>query len=267
MSRLEEALSKAGKLRGAEDDTKKMKLAIRQEYAIEKISSPYIITSNESGSPISEEYRRFKSILFRETKLDFLNTIMVTSSINNEGKSLTSVNLAIALAQEIDHSILLIDADFRNPSLHKYLGVDYKYGLSDYLMRDIDIADILIRMNIGNMVFLPAGRLVENPVELLSSDKMKAFMNEVKNRYVNRYVLVDTPPILSCAEGIAIGSYVDGIIFVVREGLTKKEFIEDALNMMQGLNILGTVLNGKNEMNTDGHYYQYYNKYKGKGQK
>jgi exopolysaccharide/PEP-CTERM locus tyrosine autokinase len=258
MSKLEKALEKAGELREFGDSTKAGKVEIHQEYKTKKISSPYVVTVNQPHSYVSEEYRRLKSMLIRETKSDFLNTIMVTSAIKNEGKSLTSVNLSIAMSQEIDHSVLLVDADLRNPMLHDYLGIDYKYGLSDYLMGDIDISEVLIRTGIGNMVFLPAGRPVENPVELLSSKKMKDLLNDFKHRYMNRYVIIDTPPILACPEGIPIGSFTDGVIFVVREGLAQRSFVENALSMIQGLNILGVVFNDIKETNPDGSYSQYY---------
>ena len=265
MSKLEEALEKANRLRNsAAIDDKSRKLDVFQNVEPRKIDNDYIVTLTRPDSPIAEEYRRLKSMLIRETKADFLNTIMITSSVNGEGKTLTAVNLAVTLAQEIDHTILLIDADLRKPMIHECLGIKYKYGLSDYLTQYIDISKVLIKTGIGNMVLLPAGRIVRNPVELLSSEKMKALIKELKQRYMDRYIIVDTPPILSCAEGIAIGSYMDGIVFVVREGQAQKKTIEDALSMIQELNILGLVFNNVSAANLDGHYSPYNYGYKHK---
>jgi len=262
MSKIEEALAKAARLRESTVKDKVIKSdGVRRVEAV-KSGNQYIVTAIEPDSPVAEEYRRLKSMLLRETKKDFLNTIMVTSSVGGEGKSLTSINLAVALAQELDHSILLVDADLRKPMIHEYLGLEYKRGLSDYLIGEMDISEVMIKTGIGNLVVIPAGRMVENPVELLSSGKMKALVKELKQRYMDRYVIIDTPPILSCSEGIAIGSYVDGVVFVVQEKKAQKKTVEDALNMIKGLNVLGLVFNNVSEVNLDGHYSHYYYKYK-----
>ncbi len=173
MSKIEEALEKANKLReSAVRDTDRFKHTSEKIEQI-KVENLSLVTITQPNSPIAEEYRRLKSILIRETKSNFLNTIMVASALDSEGKSLTSLNLAITMAQEIDHTILLIDADLRKPMIHEYLGITCKYGLSDYLTKDIDLSEVLIKTGIGNLIILPAGGPVENPVEVLSSEKMK----------------------------------------------------------------------------------------------
>ncbi|MBI4847312.1 MAG: polysaccharide biosynthesis tyrosine autokinase [Nitrospirae bacterium] len=271
MSKIEEALEKASKLREPDDNNggKIVYDTSNIELRKTKITSPYMVTVTQPDSPVSEEYRRLKSIVIRETKTDFLNTIMVTSAVEGEGKSLTAVNLAISLAQEIDHTILLIDADIRKPRAHEYLGIDYKYGLSEFLTQDLDLSEVLIKTDIGNLLFLPAGHSVENPAELLASDKMKALIREVKHRYMDRYVIIDTPPVLPFADTIAVGSLVDGVIFVVKEGRVTKKLLEDAMNMMKDLRILGTVFNQASVEDLDGHYSNYYKykKYKKKVEK
>lgn len=271
MSKLEEALEKANKLRESlrVDSSGKTDSAVqkapRREPVPVDVQNKHLITITEPYSPVAEEYRRLKSMLLRATKKDFLNTIMVTSAIDGEGKSVTAINLAVTLAQEIDHTILLIDADLRKPMVHEYLGIDYEYGLSDYLAGtgDMDISDVMIKTGIGKLGFIPAGKMVDNPLELLSSEKMKALIKELKQRYKDRYVIIDTPPILSFSEPIAIGSNVDGILFVVREGRAQKKMVEDALNLINGLNVLGVVFNDVGITNLDGYYSRYYD-YKNK---
>lgn len=268
MSKLEEALEKANKLResrraknAGKTDTDKgavSKKAIPAEPVALEVKNKNLITITQPYSPVAEEYRRLKSMLLRDTKKDFLNTIMITSAIDGEGKSVTSINLAVTLAQEINHSILLIDSDLRKPMIHEYLGLENKYGLSDYLAGDMDIADVMIKTGIGKLVLIPAGKKVDNPLELLSSNKMKELIKEVKERYRDRYVIIDTPPILSFAEPITIGANVDGIVFVVKEGRAQKKMIEDALSLVKGLNVLGIVFNGVEITNMDGHYSRYY---------
>ena len=269
MSRIEKALEKANKLREAEI-TKMAELPndkdVRLPEAI-NVNNPYLVSLTQPHSPVAEEYRKLKSMVIRATKADFLNTIMVSSAIDGEGKSLTALNLAISLAQEIDHSILLVDADLRKPLIHEYLGIKTKYGLSDYLTGNIDISEILVKTGIGNLSIMPAGNKTKNPVELLSSGKMKSLINELKHRYVDRYIILDTPPILPFAEAITLSSYVDGIIFVVKEGYAQRNIIKDAVNLFKDSNILGVVFNSVSSENLDGHYSKYYRGYYGKKEK
>jgi exopolysaccharide/PEP-CTERM locus tyrosine autokinase len=259
MSKIEEALEKANEMRAPKSEAVR-ELAIPKRVKPGMVKNPYIVTVTQADSPIAEEYRRLKSLLIRETKADFLNSIMVTSSVEGEGKTLTAINLAITLAQEIDHSILLVDADLRNPMIHNYLGVSCKYGLSDYLAGNVSVSEILVKTGIGNLVLLPAGSTVSNPVELLASDKMRSLIKELKQRYMDRYVIIDTPPILAFAEAITIGSSVDGVIFVVKERGPQKKLVENALSQIKKLNILGIVLNHSDKTNLD-EQYSYYNRY------
>lgn len=258
MSKLEEALEKANKMRSVPKHSSVRGEGVVEKSALEKIDN-HIVTLNERESPIAEEYRRLKSMVIRETKKDFLNMLMVTSSINSEGKTITSINLAIALAQEIDHSILLVDADLRRPMVDRYLGIDYKYGLSDYLTNSMDISEVMLKTNIGNLTVIPAGHGVANPVELLSSSKMHSLMKELKHRYMDRYVIIDTPPVLPFADTIAIGSSMDGVIFVVQEGRAQIPSIQEALNMIKDIRMLGVVYNNVGAASLNGRYSHNYN--------
>ncbi|HDO25350.1 MAG TPA: polysaccharide biosynthesis protein, partial [Nitrospirae bacterium] len=143
MSKLEEALEKANKLRESGRINEAGKVDVARETVPIEVNNKNLVTITQPYSPVAEEYRKLKSMILRKTKKDFLNTIMITSAIKGEGKSVTSINLAVTLAQAIDHSILLIDADIRKPMIHEYLGIEYKYGLSDYLTSDIDISEVM----------------------------------------------------------------------------------------------------------------------------
>jgi exopolysaccharide/PEP-CTERM locus tyrosine autokinase len=264
MSKIEEALEKAKKLRestGAKRTGSFGGTEISKEFEPIKFDNPYIISITQPDSPIAEEYRKLKSIIIRETKADFLNSIIITSAVDKEGKTLTATNLAISLAQAIDHSILLVDADLRKPLIHEYLGIKPKYGLSDYLTKDIDVSEIMVKTGIGKLVVIPAGNKSKNPVELLSSEKMKSLINELKHRYINRYVILDTPPLLSFAEAITLGSFVDGAIFVIREGYAQLKAVEEAINLLKDVNILGVVFNCVSKENLGEHYSRYYSYY------
>jgi len=273
VSRIEKAMEKAAKIRngksindpvirgGPDKGDNSISKAVIDKNAVSNvaINSPDIITINDPDSPISEEYRNLKSMVVRLTKQKgFQNTLMVTSALVGEGKSITAINLAITLSQEYDHTVLLIDADLRNPSLHDYFNIKPKIGLSDYLVKGIEVEAALVKTGIGKLTFLPAGKKVKNPVELLSSNMMKEFINEISHRYSDRYIIIDTPPVLLFAETRSIGSVVDGTIFVVKEGMTSLHNIRDALDILKNNNVLGILYNNASIENLNGRYRYYY---------
>jgi len=271
MSRLEKALEKASKMRDEKKEERKAEKSVSNTEAIYtpstegslKIDNPYMITVTEPDSPISEEYRKLKSLIVKLTKGDkFYNTIMVTSTLKGEGKSITALNLAITLAQEYDHSVLLVDADLRKPCVHEYLGINPKIGLTDCLVNGAEISDAFIPTGIGKLIVLPSGSKVSNPAELLSSSMMKELVKELKNQYVDRYIIFDIPPILPFAEAHSIGNIVDGVIFVVRDGYVPLSNLKEALNMLKDSNILGIVYNNMEIDQFDSYYYyNYYRSY------
>ncbi len=263
MSRIEEALEKATKLR---EDEKGLKIVennysqtdvldgFKAEISLE-IENPYLVTVKEPDSLISEEFRKLKSMVVKLTKMgDFQNTLVVTSTFGKEGKSITALNLAITLAQEYDHTVLLVDADLRHPSIHEYIGVHPEVGLSDCLENGVDVGEALIKTGIGKLAILPSGRKVSNPVELLSSGRMKELIKELKQRYSDRYIIIDMPPVLPFAEVHSVGSIVDGIIYVVKEGVVSLNNLKDALNVLKDANILGLVYNGVESYHHNGRY-------------
>lgn len=225
-----------------------------------KVSSdcPYLVTLNDPVSPVAEEYRKLKSILVKMTVGDdFKNTLMVTSSIPGEGKSITALNLAISLAQEYDHTVLLIDADMRRPSVHRYLGIDRNKGLAECLMGEGDLSEAIIPTGIGKLSVITGGCTPPNPVELMSSNKMKDLLDELKGRYHDRYIIFDTPPLLPFAETLALAHLVDGVVFVVKEQLATQANIKDAIDALKGCAVLGIVYNDTNIAHNLERYYSY----------
>ena len=172
------------------------------------------------------------------------NVLAVTSPNVGEGKSLTAINLAISVALEMDYSVLLVDADLRKPGIHSYFGLRPEYGLTDYLASDTDISDLLIHPDVAErFVILPGGNAITNSSEMLSSPKMKHLVKELKTRYSSRFIIFDVPPLLSTADALAFSPYVDAALLVIEEGATTAEDAKYALDLLQGTNILGTVLN------------------------
>jgi len=193
--------------------------------------------------PAAEEYKRIRTGILKSTSKNFLNTIMFTSSQMGEGKTITSLNLAVTMAKDIDHTVLLVDADLRNPSVHSYLGLTPKKGLSDYLSGKARLSEVIFRTGIGKLAVLPAGEPPDNPSELLSSEKMRVLITELKHRYKDRYVLFDTPPLLAAAEPLSMARYVDGIVFVIQAARTSPKIVARAVSLMKDFTVFGVVLN------------------------
>jgi protein-tyrosine kinase len=274
MSRIEQALEKAANLRksiGSAEKEISEPVSVKQvqqhklpplvdhnEFS-RRIDNPLIATLCDPHSPVSEEYRKLKSVLTTYAQQgQFKNVMMVTSSVSGEGKSITSLNLAITLSQELDHTVLLVDADLRRPSIQGYLGINPNKGLGDYLMGNAHLADLLIKTGIGRLTLLPAGHPIKNPVELFSSQKTREFISEIKNRYPDRFIIIDTPPVLPFAESRELSKIVDGVVFVVREGQTTPDNISEAINSLDKSKIIGAVYNVATMASLSGRYHSYY---------
>lgn len=234
--------------------------APKQTVPIHGVDNPFLVAAHSAGNGASEQYRKLKSTLVKLSQLGrFENSLMVTSAVGGEGKTLTSLNLAITLAQEYDHTVLLVEADIRSPSVLKYLGMKADIGLTDCILDGIDIGRALIKTDIGNLTILPAGRMVSNPVELFSSKKMQSLLEEIKNRYANRYIIVDTTPLLPFAEPQFIANIVDGVLLVVREGYTSMDKLDKSLGLLKNHNLLGVICNAVRQSKEYKYgYYGYY---------
>jgi protein-tyrosine kinase len=233
------------------------------------IDHPAIVTARNFSSPVFEEYKKLKSRVVDLTTRDgFKNTLAVTSSVSDEGKSITAVNLAVSLSHDYDHAVILIDADMRRPTLHTYLNRTPGKGLSDCLAGAIDPESAFMPIGSKKLQFLPAGRKIDEPVEFFASRKMQAFMQELKARYTDRYIIIDTPPVLLFAETKKISNFADGTLLVVKEGLATLENISEAIDILKGSNVMGIVYNNADMQNINGHsYYHYYSHYYGKRKK
>jgi len=180
-------------------------------------------------------------------------SIMVTSTIPGEGKSFVSSNLAISIAQSIQEYVLLIDCDIRRPCVHTRFGFGNVPGLSDHLARGTPLNSLILKTAVDKLSILPGGRPPHNPSELLSSQHMSKLLQEVKNRYSDRYIVIDSPPPKLSAESSAISRQVDGVLIVVEHGRTPRNMVSDLTEMMGKEKILGVILN-KLDMRFTGYY-------------
>jgi exopolysaccharide/PEP-CTERM locus tyrosine autokinase len=201
-----------------------------------------ILTKHSSAS-FTDIYNLLRTQIFHRTKKNNHNVLMVTSAMPGEGKTITSINLAISIAREVDQFALLVDTDMRNPSIHKYLGIEVEKGLTDHLLYDIPVHELLIKPGINKLSYLPAGEPIKGSTEILGSPKLQELITEMKERYPDRYVVFDCPDLLHAPDALVFSSYVDGIVFVVEAGKTSREYVQKALKLLEGRNIVGVVLN------------------------
>jgi exopolysaccharide/PEP-CTERM locus tyrosine autokinase len=167
----------------------------------------------------------------------------VTSAFSGEGKSLIAINLAISIAIELNSHALLLDCDLRNPTLSRWFGLLESKGLSDYLLEKAELSDLLVRTQVDKLSLLCGGSSQENPVELIGSKKMESLLEELKSRYHDRYIILDSSPVLATTEPNVLDKMVDGIILVVRAGETPRESVQQAINLLKTEKIIGVVLN------------------------
>ncbi|MCK4988450.1 MAG: polysaccharide biosynthesis tyrosine autokinase [Desulfobacterales bacterium] len=187
-------------------------------------------------------------------------SIMVTSVAEGEGKSFVAANLAVSVATHVNWNVLLVDCDLRRPSVHRQFGFPEVPGLSDYLSNGMKLPSLLQRTAVEHLTILPAGRPPDNPSELLSSDRMAAFIDEVVARYNDRLIILDSPPPKLTAESAALARHVDGILLVIKHGSTPRDSAVELINKLGKDKILGAIVN-----NFDAGSSRYQKKYYGGG--
>jgi exopolysaccharide/PEP-CTERM locus tyrosine autokinase len=217
--------------------------------------------------PQSFENEQFKML---RTNLLFPSTgrsprkILVTSAVPDEGKSFVAANLAISIAQSIQEYVLLIDCDIRRPCIHTQFGFGDVPGLSEHLADGPSLSSFILKTEVNKLSILPGGRPPHNPSELLSSQRMSKLLEEVTERYRDRYIVIDSPPPKLTAETRAISRQVDGILLVVEYGRTPRQMVSDLIDIIGKDKILGIILN-KLDMRFSSYYglgkYRTYDKY------
>lgn len=200
-------------------------------------------------------------ILHPQNTKKSIKTVMVTSAVPKEGKSFITANLGISLAQGLDQHSLLVDCDLRRPSLASLLGLSSSSGLVDYLRDDTPIPNLIMKTVIDKLSVIPSGRPPLNPSELLSSGKMMALTNELSQRYDDRIIILDTPPVMVAAETGILAGLVDAVVLVVREGTSKKSEIQKTIDAIGKEKILGIVYNDQKANIFEKTYSNKYNYY------
>jgi capsular exopolysaccharide synthesis family protein len=202
-------------------------------------------------APAAERYRLLRTRIKRAEAGRNIRAIVVTSPAKGDGKSLTAANLALTMAQEFHQRVLLLDADLRRPSIASLFGISETPGLSDVLLGADDLERALVYLPDQHLTVLPAGTPAAQPAELLGSAAMRRTLDALRGRFDR--VLIDMPPVAPLADVHVISPLADGVLMVVRAGITPKPAIERALSGLDMSKVLGLVLNAAGEPTADGY--------------
>lgn len=225
-----------------------------------RLAESGMVTPDQPRSPIAEEYRVIKRPLLRNAQgkgaaaVENGNLIMVSSALPGEGKSFTAINLAISIAMELDHTVLLVDADVSKPSVLQRLGLEPERGLMDVLTGQAGVADVLLRTNIEKLSILPAGMPQQRATELLASEAMNNLLEEMAQRYAERVIIFDSPPLLVTTEARELATHMGQVVLVVEAGRTTHATVRQALANIENCPIKLLVLNKAGERGSGGYY-------------
>ena len=238
-----------------------MKRALVLNGSKEAKEAVELITQSRPQSQMAESYRALRTSLLLTSLGAPPKTILITSALPREGKTTTSINTAIVLAQK-GTRVLLIDADLRRPSIHKTLGLGARVGLSNVLTGGATVQQATVRSSLmPNLYILPAGTPPPNPAELMASTQMVELLAELREQY--DHVVVDTPPTLSVTDAVVISTKADAVVLVIRSSQTTKPALRRARDILMQVNarVAGVLLNA---VNLDSADYYYYYEYQGK---
>ncbi len=233
---------------------------------LESLDERGFVSVSNARKLINEEYREIKRKLLKNAfgalskTLNNSNIIMVSSARPSEGKTFTAINLALSIASEQDKTVLLVDADVLKPNVTRTLRVDHQDGLMEYLLdEEKDIADVLYRTNVDKLRIIPAGQTHHLSTELLASERMAYTIDEFSNRYPDRIVIIDTPPLIGINESAILASFAGQAVIVTEEGRTKLNDINSIVDRLNPDMAVGFVVNkAVNESAENGNYYGYY---------
>jgi capsular exopolysaccharide synthesis family protein len=231
----------------------------------EDIDNPELITQYSPKSTASESYRGIRTSLLFSSADKPPKIILISSAGPSEGKTLTSTNLAITMAQA-GSRVVIVDCDMRKPKVHKMFGIGRDKGMSSVLVsNDLEevLQDVIIHSDIPNLDVIPCGPIPPNPSEIIGSQKMSRIMEILQEQYDR--IIVDSPPITAVTDSTVLAKFVDGVMLVVHAGVTPRQVVKTGLEQIQGVdaNILGAVLNDVDTGKESYYYYQYYYYYYG----
>ena len=230
-------------------ETRPTRQSRRIDFDLDALTAANLVTPNAPRSQVADEFRVIKRPLINNVKAtaagipEHANLVMVTSAVAGEGKSFTAINLAMSIAAELDHTVMLVDADLARPSLPRMLGIEEGPGLLDVLDGTAKIPDVLLRTNVEKLTFLRSGTPHAKATELLASEAMRRLVDELSRRYTDRIIVFDSPPLLLTTEARALAMYMGQVVFVVRAGKTLQTAVDHALATIEACPLKMMLLN------------------------
>lgn len=218
-----------------------------------------IVKYHFPNSVIAEQYRSLRTNLKTRMAKEEAKVIAISSSINGEGKTITSLNLAFSFAEAGGCKVAIVDADLRRGRISHYLGLGRDLpGLTEFLQNpELTVKDVMVRNSVENLYIVPRGKVADHPAELIDSVKFRSMIKELRRHF--DYIIIDTPPIMSVADAAVFGAEADGLVMVIQSGRTPKTVIAHAHELFRqaGLNLMGYVLTNVEFQSADYRYYSY----------
>jgi capsular exopolysaccharide synthesis family protein len=263
MDRIEKALDKRRrhKRKSLADRIRVVKPVVDGEHPFEhleytqtrQIDVPQIVLSDNRliagnrADPRATSFRMLRTQVLHTMRENGWTTLGITGPTSGIGKSLVSTNLAISISLEVNQTVLLVDLDLRRPTIHKYFGFEPDRGLMDYLMGECELKDLFINPSFPRLVLIPGRGTTTESSELLSSPRMTKLLKDLKSKYESRIIIFDMPPLLNIDDTMVFLPDVDSALFVVENGKNTQSEVQGAMRMLEGTNLIGTVLNKADE--------------------
>jgi len=202
------------------------------------------LVADDLRNPVADVYRVLRAqVLQRMKKLDIC-TLAVTGASHGDGATTTAANLAMSIALDVNQTVLLVDLNLREPSIHRKFGLSPTRGIENYLHGECDLKDCLVNPGMRRLVVLPCCVSKGESAEMISSPRMSALVRELRSRYHDRVIIFDPPPLLDSGETLGFLPNVEGVLFVARSGHTTKTELDRAADLLRNYQVVGTLLNG-----------------------
>jgi len=216
------------------------------------------IVAAQSDAPARSVYKVLRTRVLQRLRASRWNVIGITGTGPNEGKTLTAINLAYSLAQDVNHHVVLVDLDLRRPSIHHYLGIEPKKDLANFLDGSAKLKDILVRPDEKRLALLTNQTSYRDSSEMLSSPELARLIHTLRNLGPKTITVIDLPPVLAGDDVLAFSPLIDALLLVVAQGTCKREDLAEAQELLKDFNILGAILNRSRDKAVSSGYYEYY---------
>lgn len=234
----------------AETPARQYRLAVPDPQAMERNH----VVLGVSDPTVMRAYKILRTRVLQRMRANNWNTLGITGAAAGEGKTLTAINVAITLAQEVNTWVFLVDLDLQRPQVGNYLGLQHDFGLTDYLAGQVGFEEVVYDTGLRRLAVVPNARSIEHSSEYLSSPAMAEFLRMLEADSPRRIIVFDLPPLLVSDDVLAFAPHLDALLLVVSQGQTARRTLSNAREVLAEMNLLGVVLNRSTERN-DSPYY------------